>query len=291
MACLLHKWDGCICLKCGKTRHEGHLYENVPGKCQKKCAKCGFQVQIEHTWNGLKCDICGERTSYVKFDSLNEKELVLFTSTVIDSTNKWISATNVTDKKKDELRTFLPRFEKASSATDPLSLIIEDSVIALDRICCLLRCGVDETNSGIEVRQETTAKDMEFVKSTFGGLEGYHELVRKLIYDISRYKTLPSTESNMLPIPCAVVITRPKLFSSGPKNNTKTTVFMDATEIGSFIAGETLTASTNVSENLISCSGNDDPPISFKAQSGGEMRFIINPGFTSIEAFAIAPDS
>lgn len=36
MACLLgHKWDGCTCSKCGKTRNEGHKWEGA------RCALCG----------------------------------------------------------------------------------------------------------------------------------------------------------------------------------------------------------------------------------------------------------
>lgn len=36
MACLFgHKWDGCTCTKCGKTRDEGHKWEGA------RCARCG----------------------------------------------------------------------------------------------------------------------------------------------------------------------------------------------------------------------------------------------------------
>ncbi len=39
MPCILHTWDGCICLKCGKTRHQWY---------DSKCARCG--TKCRHDW-------------------------------------------------------------------------------------------------------------------------------------------------------------------------------------------------------------------------------------------------
>jgi len=290
MACLFHKWDGCKCAKCGKPRDEGHLFEIVPNKCQKECTKCGHRTPLAHKWVGCKCEICGEQTSYIFFDSLNAKELDVFTNAVIDITNKWISAINVNETTKDELKIFLTRFEEASGI-NPFRLIIDDVKIAINKIESSLNLRFEKISSGLEIKQGMMAMDMVSLKSMFGGLEGYRELLNKLRYDLKKYRTLPITESNKLTAPCTVTITRPKLFSSGPKNNTKTTVFLNATEVGSFIAGEILTTSTHLSENLISCMGNDDPPISFQAQPGGEIKFkIIIPNLYSIESFGIAPE-
>ena len=290
MACLFgHKWDGCICIKCGKTRYEGHLFENVPGKCQNKCVKCGSEIQLNHHWDGCICSICGERTSYVVFDSLCEKEITVFTCVVINTVKKWILATNVLEARKGKLKAFLSRFEKASEFR-PFKLVIEDSVLALDQVECMLTWGFEKNPSGLVARQGMNAMEIASVKSLFGGLEGYADVVAKLKYDIKKYKTLLATESDLLPAPCSVVITRNKLISSGPKNRTRTTVFLNGNDIGSFIAGETLTVTTSMSENLISCSGNDDPPIRFQAQAGGEKRFLINlPEFITndINAFSI----
>lgn len=90
----IHEWSGCKCLKCGKTRDQGHDWAfdcekcNTCGstrsdghdwtadckKCMKcgktreephdwtedceKCAKCGKTRDEEHTWTGLRCKKC-----------------------------------------------------------------------------------------------------------------------------------------------------------------------------------------------------------------------------------------
>ena len=57
MACLFgHKWDGCKCSKCGKTRDEQHDWDLCKGKC-KRCEKTQAE---QHDWNGCKCSRCGK---------------------------------------------------------------------------------------------------------------------------------------------------------------------------------------------------------------------------------------
>ena len=56
MACLFgHKWDGCKCTKCGKTRDEGHDWD----LCKGVCKICGQTRPPEHEWNGCVCARCG----------------------------------------------------------------------------------------------------------------------------------------------------------------------------------------------------------------------------------------
>ena len=53
MACLFgHKWDGCKCTKCGKSRDEGHQWNGC------KCEKCGKIRDEGHQLNGCKCIRC-----------------------------------------------------------------------------------------------------------------------------------------------------------------------------------------------------------------------------------------
>ena len=47
------------------------------------------------------------------------------------------------------------------------------------------------------------------------------------------------------------------------------------------------TETTDQCDNLISCSGNDLPPLRFQAQPGGEVIFKINPGFDAIDSFTL----
>ncbi len=45
-----HRWDGCKCIKCGKTRDKDHSWDGC------YCTKCGA---TDHTWDGCKCIKCG----------------------------------------------------------------------------------------------------------------------------------------------------------------------------------------------------------------------------------------
>lgn len=67
MACFFgHKWNGCTCSKCGKTRDEGHQWQPVPGRCIEKCAICGTEKPVAHRFEPVegkcleKCSVCGE---------------------------------------------------------------------------------------------------------------------------------------------------------------------------------------------------------------------------------------
>ena len=43
-----HKWNGCKCDKCGKTRYDGHIFTAIPNQCLKQCKKCGEIHKIAH---------------------------------------------------------------------------------------------------------------------------------------------------------------------------------------------------------------------------------------------------
>ena len=61
IACVFgHKWNGCTCTRCGKTRSDGHTFQQEKGKCAEKCTICGLTRPTSHQWNGCKCDRCGE---------------------------------------------------------------------------------------------------------------------------------------------------------------------------------------------------------------------------------------
>lgn len=59
MGCFIHKWNGCVCTKCGKTRDEGHDFQKAAGKCVAVCARCGKE-QEAHAWDGCVCKDCGK---------------------------------------------------------------------------------------------------------------------------------------------------------------------------------------------------------------------------------------
>lgn len=50
-----HKWDGCVCIRCGTSRTEGHDWNK---NCEA-CSKCGYMRSDAHKWRGCKCCECG----------------------------------------------------------------------------------------------------------------------------------------------------------------------------------------------------------------------------------------
>lgn len=53
MKCIFHKWEGCVCIKCGTQRDANHRWEGC------KCLQCGKTRDIGHIIKGGRCDICG----------------------------------------------------------------------------------------------------------------------------------------------------------------------------------------------------------------------------------------
>ena len=52
----IHKWAGCKCKKCEKTRDVGHNW----GEDCEECTECGAGRQNAHSWAGCKCSACGK---------------------------------------------------------------------------------------------------------------------------------------------------------------------------------------------------------------------------------------
>jgi len=82
-----HKWNGCVCTRCGKKRDEGHVLQGcectICGKkihngkdctCTRckatrdmfhkfekcRCTVCGKTRDEQHDWDRCKCTICGK---------------------------------------------------------------------------------------------------------------------------------------------------------------------------------------------------------------------------------------
>jgi hypothetical protein len=66
--CILgHRWNGCKCENCGKTRDKEHDYVFIKEKCCKKCTVCGSELALEHVLSGGKCVKCGIDVKIVEF--------------------------------------------------------------------------------------------------------------------------------------------------------------------------------------------------------------------------------
>ena len=65
MACLLHKWNGCKCGKCGKTRDSEHEFVSLSNQCKEQCKKCEKTRDTEHSYDIIpnqcqeRCKTCG----------------------------------------------------------------------------------------------------------------------------------------------------------------------------------------------------------------------------------------
>lgn len=49
-----HKWNGCICSRCGKKRDIEHRFD----ACRGQCVLCGKKTAVEHSWRGCRCTRC-----------------------------------------------------------------------------------------------------------------------------------------------------------------------------------------------------------------------------------------
>ncbi len=69
LACKItgHKWNGCVCVRCGERRDEGHSYQldaersARSGQCVVVCSICGASKSHPHEWSGCTCLRCGAR--------------------------------------------------------------------------------------------------------------------------------------------------------------------------------------------------------------------------------------
>jgi len=72
MACLIHKWNGCKCEKCGKTRSSNHRFVKVDNACIGKCKICGHEQAVNHIYIDGICS-CGDYQTYVGYFLVGEK--------------------------------------------------------------------------------------------------------------------------------------------------------------------------------------------------------------------------
>lgn len=88
MGCLIHKWDGCICVKCGRKRDSHHDYVWIPARrtvdkyrlkeingCYQSCRKCRrektgsfsehqYKKEEGKCWEAV-CIRCGEKLNNI----------------------------------------------------------------------------------------------------------------------------------------------------------------------------------------------------------------------------------
>ncbi len=74
MGCLIHKWNGCKCTRCGKRRDKLHDWNGCKCSrcgwirdeqhdwdlCKGVCKRCGKKQEQQHDWDGCKCTRCGK---------------------------------------------------------------------------------------------------------------------------------------------------------------------------------------------------------------------------------------
>ncbi len=80
-----HKWVGCKCSTCGKTRNKGHDWS----KDCESCSQCGKTRSNCHAWNSIRCTQCGKSR-----DPGNEKFVIntrkLDDSALVDKDGKMV---------------------------------------------------------------------------------------------------------------------------------------------------------------------------------------------------------
>ena len=59
--CGFHKWNGCTCGLCAKSRNQEHEWS----KDCEQCSRCGRARSGAHAWDGCKCSTCGKTRRHV----------------------------------------------------------------------------------------------------------------------------------------------------------------------------------------------------------------------------------
>lgn len=99
--CLLlgHKWNGCVCLRCGKNQHKHHEWDGCV------CRICGEADRLApdeaHQWDGCRCKKCG---AYAP-DARHDWELIKQERTENES-DEWYGGHFVTMTTATEVNTY-----------------------------------------------------------------------------------------------------------------------------------------------------------------------------------------
>ena len=105
-----HKWTGCKCSACAKTRNEGHDWS----KDCEKCARCGAARASAHRWAGCKCSACG-KTRDAGHDWSKDCEKCARCGAVRADTHKWTGCKcSVCNKTRDESHDWSKDCEKCA---------------------------------------------------------------------------------------------------------------------------------------------------------------------------------
>ena len=131
MGCLIHKWDGCKCLKCEKVQDKNHYWEN--GICEK----------------------CGKQAEYVCLDFLSSEEIEFFKNSINDYMEKISNNPNYTVDAVLQKK-YLARLDESAKIT-PFKMIKEDFKSAYLPFCTYIEYGWFETT--------TNSSDLEYMKA------------------------------------------------------------------------------------------------------------------------------
>lgn len=93
-----HNWNGCTCAICGKTRDEGHDWKPTKDKCVQVCSRCGRKKSSHQLDEKGRCTIC--RESFVPWTAFSKDELDLFVKAV---GYKRLTASDRDKQKYDDL--------------------------------------------------------------------------------------------------------------------------------------------------------------------------------------------
>jgi ankyrin repeat protein len=78
-----HDWNGCKCDRCGKTRNEGHNWND---DCEK-CSKCDATRKDAHKWSDSRCTACGK----IDIDDANKQLMNTALSGNIERVRQFLS--------------------------------------------------------------------------------------------------------------------------------------------------------------------------------------------------------
>ena len=177
MVCLFgHKWDGCKCTKCGKTRDEGHDWDLCKGVCKRcgatqpakhdwdlckgVCKRCGAEQPEQHDWDGLKCKRCGKTRKFASPVNLVVVAMKLIEGEMAENdpavANKAFSLANYAVKNEFMLSpAFADLYRKYASLTGLDQWIFGTSVDPIHDVTEWIASQTDESQEQINILEWT----------------------------------------------------------------------------------------------------------------------------------------
>jgi hypothetical protein len=158
MACLFgHKWNGCKCEKCEKTRDEQHDWDGC------KCKRCGKTRDESHKQKNGICSVCGEELKSFEIFSFEEISVIAELMTIISTAPLNIS-NDFIKKCSEKLAKIFMKIALEKENETKYKLLLKSSWLSKQDCAFINQFVISEINSpsnNLDVEKRTVYKRLQ----------------------------------------------------------------------------------------------------------------------------------